>query len=120
MDVNKAVNSQLPIGTSVLAGRKPSLNFLLSVDSSLPRVGGSVAATCSDHHVAVLLQDDVGAVVKVEDRDAVELRGCTAGFGHRVWVDKMDLFLELCISQLAGECAALTRLQILASVCTMA
>lgn len=79
-----------------------------------------MAPTCPDHHVAVLLQDDVGAVVKVEDRDAVELRGCTAGLGHRLWVDKMDLFLELYISQLAGECAALTRLQILTSVCTMA
>lgn len=90
------------------------------MDPSLPRVGGSVAATCSDHHVAVLLQDDVGAVVKVEDRDAVELRGCTAGLGHRLWVDKMDLFLEFYISQLAGECAVLTRLQILTSVCTMA
>lgn len=77
------------------------------MDPSIPRVGGSVAATCPDHHVAVLLQDDVGAVVKVEDGDAVELRGCTAGLGHRLWVDKMDLVLELCISQLAGECAAL-------------
>lgn len=53
-----------------------------------------MAATCPDHHVAVLLQDDVGAVIKVEDRDAVKLRGCTAGLGHRLWVDKMHLFLE--------------------------
>lgn len=51
-----------------------------------------MAAACPDHHVAVLLQDHVGAVIKVEDRDAVKLRGGAAGPGHRLWVDEMDLF----------------------------
>lgn len=69
------------------ASQKPFLSLL----SLLPRVGCSVAAARPDHHVTVLLQDDVGAVVKVEDRDAVELRGCAAGLGHRLRVDKMDL-----------------------------
>lgn len=62
-----------------------------------------MAATCPDHHVTVLLQDDVRAVIEVEDRDAVKLRGCAAGLGHRLWVDKMYLFLEKCIFQSAGE-----------------
>lgn len=50
-----------------------------------------MAATGPDHHVPVLLQDDIGAVVKVEDRYGVELGGCTAGLGHRVWVDEVNL-----------------------------
>ena len=52
---------------------------------------GSVTAAGSDHHVAVLLQDDVGAVVKVEHRDAMELGGGAAGLGHRLRVDEVDL-----------------------------
>lgn len=62
-----------------------------------------MAATCPDHHVAVLLQDDVGAVIEVEDGDAVKLRGRAAGLGHCLRVDEMDLFLERCIFQWAGE-----------------
>ena len=54
----------------------------------------SVAAAGSDHHVAVLLQDDVGAVVEVEHRDAVELGGGAAGLGHCLRVDKVHLWLE--------------------------
>lgn len=50
-----------------------------------------VAATGPDHHVAVFLEDDVGAVIKVEHRDGVELCGGTAGLGNRVGVDKMNL-----------------------------
>lgn len=53
-----------------------------------------MAATGSDHHVAVLLEDDVGAVVKVENRDTMELGRRTAGLGHRLWVDKVYLLLE--------------------------
>lgn len=49
-----------------------------------------MAAAGPDHHVAVLFENDVGAVVKVEHGDGVELRGRTARLGHRVWVDKMD------------------------------
>lgn len=50
-----------------------------------------MAATGPDHHVPVFLQDDVGAVIKVEDGDGVELGGGAAGLGHRVWVDEVDL-----------------------------
>lgn len=50
-----------------------------------------MAAAGSDHHVAVLLEDDVGAVVEVEHRDGVELRGGAAGFGNRVRVDEVNL-----------------------------
>lgn len=51
----------------------------------------SVAPTGPDHHVAVLLEDDIGAVVKVEHGDTVQLGGSAAGFGHCVWVYKVDL-----------------------------
>lgn len=50
-----------------------------------------MAATGPDHHVSVLLQDDVGAVVEVEDRYSVELGGGTAGLGYGVWVDEVNL-----------------------------
>lgn len=50
-----------------------------------------MAATGPDDHVPVLLQDDVGAVVEVEDGDGVELGGGAAGLGHRFWVDEVDL-----------------------------
>lgn len=60
-----------------------------------PKRSGSqedlVAATGPDHHVSVLLQDDVGAVVEVEDRYRVELGGGTAGLGYGVWVDEVNL-----------------------------
>lgn len=54
----------------------------------------SVAAAGPDHHVAVLFQDDVGAVVEVEDGDAVELGGGAAGLGHRLRVDEVNLVSE--------------------------
>lgn len=50
-----------------------------------------MAATGPDDHVSVFLQDDVGAVVEVEHRDGVELRGGTARLGHRFRVDEVDL-----------------------------
>lgn len=53
-----------------------------------------MAAAGSDHHVAILLEDDVGAVVKVQHRDAVELGGGAAGLWHHLRVDKVDLWLE--------------------------
>lgn len=53
-----------------------------------------MAAAGSDHHVAVLFEDNVGAVIKVEDRDAMELGRRTAGLGHRPWVDKVYLLLD--------------------------
>ena len=54
-----------------------------------------MAAAGSDHHVAVLLEDDVGAVVEVEHRDAVELGGGAAGLRHRVRVDKVHLWVQI-------------------------
>ena len=60
-----------------------------------------MAATCLDQHVAVFLQDDVRAVIKVEDRDAVKLGRCAAGLGHCLWVDEMYLFLGRCVIQSA-------------------
>lgn len=50
-----------------------------------------MAATGADDHVSVFLQDDVGAVVEVEDGDGVELSGGAAGLGHRVRVDEVNL-----------------------------
>lgn len=53
-----------------------------------------MTAAGSDHHVAVLLEDDIGAVIEVEDRDAIELGRSTARFGHGVRVDKVYLLSE--------------------------
>lgn len=51
----------------------------------------SVAATGPHHHVLVLLQDDVGVVVKVEHGDGVQLGGGAAGLGHVLRVHEVDL-----------------------------
>lgn len=53
-----------------------------------------MTAAGSDHHVAVLLEDDVGAVVKVQHRDAIELRWGAAGLGDCLRVDEVHLRLE--------------------------
>lgn len=50
-----------------------------------------MAATGPDHHVPVLLQDDIGAVVEVEDGYGVELGGRAARLRHRVGVDEVNL-----------------------------
>lgn len=50
-----------------------------------------MAAAGPDHHVAVFLQDDIGAVIKVEDGDGGELGGGAARLRDRVRVDKMNL-----------------------------
>lgn len=55
---------------------------------------GLVAATSSDHHVAVFLENDVRAVVEVEHRDGIELRGGTAGFRNCLWVNEMNKCLH--------------------------
>lgn len=67
--------------------RSPRLSAQI-LPSNPPRL---VASAGSDHHVAVLLEDDVGAVVEVEHRDGVELRGGAAGLGNRVRVDEVNL-----------------------------
>lgn len=51
----------------------------------------SVAATRSDYHVAIFLQDDVGAVVKIQNGDAVELSGGAARLWDRVRVYEVNL-----------------------------
>lgn len=54
-------------------------------------LGGLVAAACFDHHVAVFLEDNIGAVVIVEHRDGMELCGGATRLGHRVWMNEMNL-----------------------------
>lgn len=51
----------------------------------------SVAATRSDHHVPILLQNDIGAIVEIQHGDAVELSGGAARLRDRVWVYKVNL-----------------------------
>lgn len=50
-----------------------------------------MAATRPDYHVAIFLQDDIGAVVKIQHRDAVELGGGTARLWDRVRVYEVNL-----------------------------
>lgn len=50
-----------------------------------------MAAAGPHDHVSVFLQDDIGAVVEVEDGDGVELSRGAARLGHRVRVDEVDL-----------------------------
>lgn len=50
-----------------------------------------VAATRSDHHVAVFLQDDIGAVIKIQDGDGMELCGGATWFWNRFGVDEVNL-----------------------------
>lgn len=50
-----------------------------------------VAATGTHDHVAVLFEDDVGAVVEIEDRDGIQLGRGAAWLGHRLRVDEVDL-----------------------------
>ena len=49
-----------------------------------------MATTALHHHVAVFLQDNVAALVKVEDGDAGELGGGAAGLGHLVGDHQVD------------------------------
>lgn len=53
-----------------------------------------MTAAGPDHHVTVLFEDDVGAVIEVEHGDAVELCRGAAGLGHCLRVDKVNLWLE--------------------------
>lgn len=52
---------------------------------------GLVAAAGPDNHVSVFLQDDVGAVIEVQDRDGIELSRGAARLGDCFRVDKVDL-----------------------------
>lgn len=55
-------------------------------------VGGAwplVATTRPHDHVTVFLEDDVGAVVKIEHGDGIELGGRAAGLGHKVGVHQV-------------------------------
>ena len=49
-----------------------------------------MAATRLDDHVFIFLQNDVGALVKVQDRDPTELGWRTAGLGHVVRSHQVD------------------------------
>ena len=49
-----------------------------------------MAATRLDDHVFIFLQNDVGALVKVQDRDPTELGRSTAGLGHVVRSHEVD------------------------------
>ena len=49
-----------------------------------------MAATRLDDHVFIFLQNDVGALVKVQDRDPTELGWRTAGLGHVVRSHEVD------------------------------
>lgn len=62
-----------------------------------------MAAAGPDHHVPVLLQDDIGAVVKVQDGYSVELGGCTARLRYRVRVDEVNLQPPTEITVRGGE-----------------
>ena len=48
-----------------------------------------MTATGLDDHVPVALENDIGVVVEVEDRDGGELGGGTAGLGHQVGVQEV-------------------------------
>ena len=45
-----------------------------------------MATTGMRDHVLIFLENDVPFVVKIEDGDSVEFSGCTAGFGHSLWL----------------------------------
>lgn len=83
-----------------------------------------MAAAGSDHHVAVLFEDNVGAVIKVENRDAMELRWRAAGLGHRPWVDKVYLLLEEAEISPTKQCKIVHVIRVsclgLTRVCTIA
>ena len=48
-----------------------------------------MAAATLDHHVAVLFKNDIGRLVKVEDRYARQFGGGATRFGH-IWLHQMD------------------------------
>ena len=60
----------------------------------MAKAPGLVAATALDDHVAVLLQDDVGALVKVEDRDPGQLGWRAARLRSQVRAHQVDQGLE--------------------------
>lgn len=62
-----------------------------------------MAATRSDHHVAVFLEDDIGAVIEVEHRDGVELCGGTTRLRNRLRVNKVNLGREKSDSSIHDE-----------------
>lgn len=58
---------------------------------SCEEADGSEAAASSHYHAAILLEDHIWAVIKVEHRDGVELCRRAAGFGNRFRINKMNL-----------------------------
>lgn len=53
-----------------------------------------MASTRSDHHVSVLLQNDVWVVIKVQHWYGIKLSRCTARFWHIIWKHQVDLWME--------------------------
>ena len=53
-----------------------------------------MASASTDHHVPVLLQNDVGAVIEEQDRDGTQLGGCTARLGNGFRTHQVDQSLN--------------------------
>lgn len=54
----------------------------------------SVAPTSSDNHIPVFFQDDIGVVVKVKNRDSVQLGWRAAWFGDILGIHKVNLWRD--------------------------
>lgn len=57
-------------------------------------VDTSVTAAALDHHLLVLLQDDVGVIEEVEHRDRGQFRRCATRFGVLERVHQVDQSLD--------------------------
>lgn len=54
-------------------------------------MGFALMASASSHdHIPVFFQDDVGVIVKVKNRDGIELSRCTAWLGHVLGIHKVN------------------------------
>lgn len=51
----------------------------------------SVTATSSYYHVPVFLQDHIGIVIEIKNRDGIEFRGRAAGLGDVIGIHQMNL-----------------------------
>ena len=77
------VSSRSGVATLRTAMLHLLLVYILPFQAHIATRGQSVAAARAYHHVAVLLQNDVRAVVEVEDGDGGELGGRAARLRHR-------------------------------------
>lgn len=51
-----------------------------------------MASTSSHNHIPVFFQDDVGVIIKVKNRDGIQLSWCTTWFGDILRIHKVNLF----------------------------